>query len=246
MNDLQLSDLLPDGWLGVYKDDLGRFSCVSPGAKTDLFCHDYATGDVESLDDATAVAMAERLQTGEIFVEEVEACKGERRRHHGLCLQRWWAPPVCWLGRWAAWNRLRFMLGSAELDVELSQLERLEVAFGLERPRRLEHRCRESMLILPPSSQTFSTLQYHRSVSGYHATHTSLFMQRSMSSSTSAIATKLTLPLTATSSSPGLMKRCANCSHFLPRIHNIAGILCFMHVARHLTHNSPHTCPAVH
>ena len=32
------------------------------------------------------------------------------------------------------------MLGSAELDVEFSQLERLEVAFGLERPRRLEHR----------------------------------------------------------------------------------------------------------
>ena len=81
MDDLQLSeDLLPDGWLGVYKDDLGRFSWVSPGAKTDLSCHDCARGDVESLDDAAAVAMAERLQTGEIFVAEVEACKGARER----------------------------------------------------------------------------------------------------------------------------------------------------------------------
>ena len=105
------------------------------------------------------------------------------------------------------------MLGSAELDVEFSQLERLEVAFGLERPRRLEHRCRESMLIA-----------YLGVV---------------------LIATKSTLSLTATSSSPGPMKRCANCSHFLPRIHNIAGILCFMHVARHFAHNNPHTCPAV-
>ena len=74
MNDLQLSeDLLPNGWLGVYKNDLGRFSWVSPGAKTDLFCHDCARGDVESLDDAAAVAMAELLQTGEIFVAEVES-----------------------------------------------------------------------------------------------------------------------------------------------------------------------------
>ena len=35
----------------------------------------------------------------------------------------------CWLGCRVAWNRLRFMLGSAEVDVELRQLERLEVAF---------------------------------------------------------------------------------------------------------------------
>jgi hypothetical protein len=73
------------------------------------------------------------------------------------------------------------------------------------------------MVTWPPAHRQRRRLrrQYLRSVSGYYAMQASRSMPRSMSSSMSAIATRSTLSLTATSSSLGSMKRCANCCHSL-------------------------------
>ena len=150
MDDLQLSeDLLPDGWLGVYKGNLDRFSWVSPGAERETYTKLTFFAMIVPEETWRALTTLPPLpwpSSGRLvrssFRRSRRAPPMMSRRARVFVSEAWMALRV---RPWPV--SLCFLLGSVELDVELGQLEHLEVALCLERPLRLadrEHRSRES------------------------------------------------------------------------------------------------------